>query len=230
EAGLTPLQVYAMVTLVTFVALPFMRAAPARLGRREAKPLKPNHFHGLVWLTGLVVLIGFMAELAVEGWSALHLERTLGGDASEGAMGPAILGLSMGFGRLFGQLIAHRFTDTIMIAAACLVSATGVSLAAMAQTLMLAYLGFAVMGLGVSIVIPLTMALIGRAVPEEDRINAIGRASVIGYGAFLIGPSLMGISSDFLGLRSAFLLVAIFLVAVAFPLMPLIARRIVSSG
>lgn len=230
EAGLAPIQIYVLVTLMTVVAIPFMRVRPASPEGVENVPGKPSKTRVLVWLTGLVVLAGFMAELSVESWSALHLERTLGGDASEGAMGPAILGLTMGFGRLFGQFVAHRITDTLMIAGACLMSALGVGLAAMAQNLMLAYVGFAIMGLGVSVVIPLTMALIGRAVPQEERIAAIGRASVIGYAAFLIGPSLMGVSADLFGLRAAFLLVALILVAVAFPLMPMIARQKLASG
>ena len=230
EAGFPPIGVFALVGAITVAALPLMRSRPAALESAEPGSAPPSRTHVLVWLTGLVVLAGFMAEQAVEGWSALHLERTLGGDASQGAMGPAILGLTMGFGRLFGQVIAHRFTDTAMIAAACVMSALGVSFAALAQNLMLAYIGFAIMGLGVSVVIPLTMALIGRAVPQEERIKAIGRASIIGYGAFLIGPSLMGISADFFGLRAAFLLVAVMLMAVAFPLMPLIARRVAQTA
>ena len=60
---------------------------------------------GLVWVGGLVVLAAFLGEAATEGWSALHVERTLGGRASEGAMGPALLG----FGMAVGRLGAHWF-------------------------------------------------------------------------------------------------------------------------
>jgi hypothetical protein len=49
------------------------------------------------------VLVAFLVENAMEGWSALHIERTLGGGAAEGAFGPAILGLTMGIGRLSGR-------------------------------------------------------------------------------------------------------------------------------
>jgi MFS family permease len=226
EAGYSPVYIFGLIAVAICLIAPLMRARPATYNTRALPEPGPDGARALVWLAGLVVLVGFMAEQAVDGWSALHLERTLGGDPSDGAMGPAILGLTMGFGRLFGQVIAHRVTDTVMIAGACLMSALGVSLAALADGLALAYLGFAIMGLGVSVVVPLTMALVGRAVPQKERIAAIGRASVIGYGAFLVGPSLMGLSADLFGLRTAFLLVALMLVTVAFPLMPMIARQV----
>ena len=49
-------------------------------------------------LIGIVIAIAFMREQAAEGWSALHLERSLNVCAALSAMGPAILGLTMGVG------------------------------------------------------------------------------------------------------------------------------------
>ena len=141
-------------------------------------------------------------------------------------MGPALLGLTMGIGRLCGQAVASRVRDTLLIGLACLVAASGVALAALAPNLGLAYVGFGIMGTGISVVIPLSMALLGRAVPEDARVKAIGRASVVGYGAFLVGPSLIGLTSDAFGLRAAFLLVSLLLVAVAALVVPLIGRRV----
>lgn len=168
----------------------------------------------------------FFAEQAVEGWSALHLERTLGGGAAQGALGPAILGLTMGFGRLFGQIVVAHVRDTLMIGVACFIAAIGLALASWAQTLILAYLGFGLAGLGISVVVPLAMGLVGRVVSESERVAAIGRATVIGYGAFVLGPGVMGLTSDAFGLPVAFLLVAIVLVLATVMLAPLIARRV----
>jgi hypothetical protein len=62
-------------------------------------------------IAGLVILVGFLAEHSAEAWSALHIERTLGGSAAEGALGPALLGLTMGLGRLFGQAVSARVPE-----------------------------------------------------------------------------------------------------------------------
>ncbi len=179
----------------------------------------------LVGLTGLIVLTAFLAEAATEGWSALHIERTLGGSAGEGAMGPAILGLMMGIGRLAGHGLSRRFRDTWLMLIATVVSAVGIAVAGLAPTVALALLGFAVGGLGISIVVPMAMGLIGRVVPPAERLAAISRASVIGYGAFFFGPSLMGLIAEWFGLRMAFVAVAAILALTACVLIPMLARR-----
>lgn len=180
----------------------------------------------LVLLTGGIVLIGFLTEAATEGWSALHLERTLDGGPGEGALGPATLGLTMGLGRLGGHILAARMRDTTLMMGAALFSACGVALAALAPTVLLGLTGFALAGLGISVVAPLAMALIGRAVPPAQRLFAISRVSVIGYGAFFFGPPLMGLVAEGFGLRSAFLLISGLLCVTAIVLVPALARRI----
>ena len=179
----------------------------------------------LIVLTGVVLLVGILTEAATEGWSALHLERTLGGTAVEGAMGPAILGLTMGIGRIMGHWVSHYLRDTTLMICAALVAAVGVTIAASAPTVTVAHVGFAVAGLGISVVFPLAIALIGRVVDPEIRLAAISRAAVIGYGAFFFGPPLMGLVAEGFGLRAAFYAIAGILVMVAAVLVPALARQ-----
>lgn len=226
EAGLSPAMVFALAGLFILAMCPWMLCPHRVFADSGAEPGTAATGQALVWLGGCVVLAAFFTEQAVEGWSALHLERGLGGGAAEGALGPTVLGLTMGFGRLFGQVIAARVADTVMLGVACLIAAFGTALAALAPSLLIAYLGFGLAGLGISVVVPLAMAMVGRSVPHQQRVVAIGRASVIGYGAFLIGPGVMGLVSDAFGLASAFLLVSVVLVAVAAGLIPMIARRL----
>ncbi len=179
----------------------------------------------LVIITGLIVFIAFLAEAATEGWSALHLERTLDGTAGEGALGPALLGVMMGIGRLCGHGLAQRFRDTHLMLVATIVSAAGIMLAGLAPTVGIALLGFAVAGLGISVVAPLALALIGRVVPSSQRLAAISRVSVIGYGAFFFGPPLMGVVAQGFGLRIAFVTIAVLLAGTSLVLVPALARR-----
>lgn len=180
--------------------------------------------HTVVVLTGLVVMAAFLAEAATEGWSALHLERTLGGSAGEGALGPALMGLMMGIGRLSGHALARLMRDTTLMLVATLVSACGLAVAGMASTVFIALCGFALAGLGISVVAPLALALVGRIVPPAQRLAAISRASVLGYGAFFFGPPLMGLVAQGFGLPAAFVVVAGLLVVTAVTLVPALAR------
>ncbi|MEL6914091.1 MAG: MFS transporter [Pseudomonadota bacterium] len=162
---------------------------------------------GIVLLCGAIVLSAFLTEGTVETWSALHIERTLGGDPLAGAFGPVMLGVTMAIGRIGGQGLSDRFRDeTVIVVATCLTS-SGAVIAALAPSPEVAYLGFGVLGLGVSVIGPLGLALVGRLVPARHRTEAIAKVAVIGFSGFFIAPVLMGGLSELFSLRVAYAVV-----------------------
>lgn len=221
EAGLGPGPWFALVgaTILAAGVLTLTGRAPEGDGADT-----PQHSRGritpYVWCAGLVCLIGFFAENATEGWSALHVERTLGGGAAEGALGPAMLGLTMGIGRLAGHLVTMRGTEPVVLRWAALLAASGLLAAAAAPTPFVAYLGFGCLGLGVSVIAPMALALAGQTARPEARTLAVSRAAMIGYVGFFVGPPLMGVLSDLFGLRVAFGIGAALILAIPLVLLP----------
>lgn len=161
-----------------------------------------------VFLLGALILIAFFAENATETWSALHVEQTLGGGAAEGAMGPAMLGLTMALGRFSGQALSKRFGLVALMTAFSCLAATGAYIAAFAPTPLVAYLGFAGLGLGISTLAPLGFALGGQYLTEAQRPRGIARMTLIGYMGFFLGPPTLGLFAEWFGLRAAFAIVA----------------------
>lgn len=80
EAGFGPFVVFAAVGGITLIMCRYMRSPHVGSVGEEAEASAGSN-NSLVWMIGFVVLAAFFAEQAVEGWSALHLERTLGGGA-----------------------------------------------------------------------------------------------------------------------------------------------------
>ena len=191
----------AILILSIFLYMPPQYAASCA-GTGGRYPIKP------LVLCGLIVLVAFMTEATVETWSALHIERSLQGRAAEGVMGPAMLGLTMAIGRFSGQAVSQIFSETKVIILATCVAAAGGTLAALALTPFWAAIGFGILGLGISVVGPLGLALVGKKVPDHLRTEAISRVAVLGFAGFFLAPSLMGLVSDFFGLRIAFLAAA----------------------
>lgn len=224
DAGWGPVCVFA-VFVGAVVVLCFVMRTPDR-SRAQAQAVPSSMPHMLVWLAGIIVFVAFLGEASTEGWSALHLERTLGGGAAEGALGPAILGLTMGFGRLFGHLLANRMRPLMLMGLAMALAASGTALAGAAPTLAVAYLGFGVAGFGVSVVAPLALALVGSTVPPAVRLKAISRAAALGYAAFFAGPPVMGFVAEFYGLRVSFYVIAVVLAVVMAVVLPLLAAQV----
>ena len=173
---------------------------------------------------GGIVLIAFMTENAAENWSALHIEKTLGGSPEEGALGPAMLALTMGFARLGGQSLAGRVNPFTLLRLGAVVAAVGALVVSQAPGPGLAYLGFFVMGIGASVLAPTAFSLVGQLSDPQARARAVARATLLGYFGYFFGPPLLGVIAGTFGLRSAFVYAAC-LVGMIFVLAPLMARQ-----
>lgn len=173
---------------------------------------------------GGIVLIAFMTENAAENWSALHIEKTLGGSPEEGALGPAMLALTMGFARLGGQWLAGRVDAFTILRAGAVIAAVGALVVAQAPSPLVAYLGFFVMGIGASVLAPTAFSLVGQMSADEARARAVARATLLGYFGYFVGPPLLGVLAGTFGLRFAFVWAAC-LVGMVFVLAPILKRQ-----
>ncbi|MEM1375260.1 MAG: MFS transporter [Pseudomonadota bacterium] len=207
DAGQPPVVALGIAAVTGLVLSTLLRTETA-----EA-PEETSEASGMPWaiviLCGLIVLAAFLTEGTVETWSALHIERTLGGDPLAGALGPVMLGVTMAIGRIGGQGLSDRFDDGTVIIWATLLTSIGAFIGAWAPTPGWAYLGFGVLGLGVSVIGPLGLALVGRMVPPRHRTDAIAKVAVMGFSGFFIAPILMGSISELTSLRVSYTVVAI---------------------
>jgi len=223
EVGLPPLPVFAGIGVVVLILASGLRMAVTVV--EPADGIRGRYPYGPILLCGGIVLVAFMSEATVEAWSALHVERTLGGGAAEGALGPAMLGITMAIGRFSGQVVAERLRELTVVVWASLLSASGALIAAWAPGPLVAYLGFGTLGLGVSVIGPMGLALVGKMVPPHFRTEAISRAAVMGFSGFFFAPVAMGLISEAYGLRVAFSGVAL-LLSCAVPLALILSRPV----
>lgn len=168
---------------------------------------------------GAMVFIAFLTENAAENWSALHIEQTLGGSPAHGALGPAMLALTMGVARLIGQGIAGRVNASLLLTGGAALSALGALCVGGAISPAMAYAGFIIMGIGASVIAPTTFSLVGARADPQARARAVARATLLGYFGYFIGPPGFGFIAGHLGLRFAFVFAAAALI-----LIPILAR------
>ncbi|RHZ92300.1 MFS transporter [Cereibacter sphaeroides] len=176
------------------------------------------------FIGGAMVMIAFLSENAAEAWSALHIERTLGGSATEGSLGPALLAITMGLARLAGQGLLARVAPATLLSAGALVAGLGALVAAFALSPAMAYAGFVIMGLGASVIAPTAFSMVGQAARPGARARAVARATFLGYLGYFFGPPTLGFLAAAFGLRAAFAFAALALLSVLV-LAPLMARR-----
>lgn len=156
-------------------------------------------------LAGLAAL-AFLAEGAMETWSAIYLREVLGAAAFVGALGPAAFHAAMLAGRLIGAGVAHRLGSAGTLLVAGTMTLLGMAGALVVPVPLLAVPGMAIAALGASFVVPVVVSLAAeRAGPHAGR--AASYVFTLGYGGFLVGPSLVGIGGELAGLRVALAIV-----------------------
>lgn len=195
----------------------------------QAAPAAPdNADHAGIWAAILpaaaILFAAFVSENAADTFSALHIERTLGGPAGDGGFGPMMLGLTMGVGRLSGQFVADKLGEARLIFWSAAVGVVGAVITALAPSPMIGIAGVGLLGLGVAVTVPSANSILGKLVRPDQRGHAISRAWMIGFTGFFVGPTMMGGVSDLVGLRASFAVIALVMATILISVR-LMARR-----
>lgn len=164
---------------------------------------------------GIACAGAFLIEGGIESWSALFLERELAAGPAVGALAPAAYGGAMMLGRLSGQRPERLLGDTVLLGGAASVAMLGLVSAAVAPNVPAAIAAFFVAGVGISIAAPALFGAAGRRAGPGDPGSAVATATTIGYLGFVVGPPLVGVVAEAIGLRAAFAGLALVAVALA---------------
>jgi predicted MFS family arabinose efflux permease len=180
--------------------LPDLPAAAARARSRGAGPrvLTPH-----LAAVGALTLCATMIEGAASDWLALFLTDVRGATASVAAAGYATFACAMAAGRFGGTAVSERLGRDGAVRAGALVVFAGIGLALLGPSLPTAFAGVALWGLGISLVFPAAISTSGET-PGRPA-EAIAAVSTIGYGGFLVGPPLLGLLAEQVGLARALL-------------------------
>jgi MFS family permease len=160
-----------------------------------------------VLLIGLVGLCAIFGEQAGADWSALYIQRELGGSASVAALAVSAFAITMAAVRLIGDRVIGRLGSvrTVRVSGACAV--TGALAVVLAPNLAIGLLGFALLGIGVAVVVPLVFAAAGRVGPHPAR--SIAGVAGVAYASGLVAPGVMGGIAAVSSLTASFFLVAV---------------------
>jgi MFS family permease len=171
---------------------------------------------GLLLLAGAFALAA-MVEGGIELWGVLFLRTQLASGLLIGA-GGAVLGYSVAAlaRSTLGPTVGRRGPARGVVIGAG-TAAIGVVILAAAPTALVAALGLVLAAGGISMCWPLLLAQVGAG---RSRAGAVvGSVSAVGYLGMIVGPAVVGIVADLVGLRAALgVLAAAALVVAVVPL------------
>jgi MFS family permease len=150
---------------------------------------------------GVVAFCALLAEGSVFDWSTIFMRREADASSALAPAAFAAFSLAMAVGRLSADRTAERFGSAAVARGGALAAAVGLAVAVITQAPASGIAGFALMGLGLAAVFPLSL----RAAGEDPELAgpALAAVSTVGYTGFLVGPPAIGLLAEVLGLAGA---------------------------
>ncbi len=186
-----------VLLLGKFEAAPHRATAHAAPAQRFARPTAAI----------LVLVVVTMSAMILEGagadWSAIYMRDEfhsapfiMGFAAAAGAMLQAVT-------RFFADAFVERYSPTAVARALLAVQGIGTLMVVFAPSDFIALAGLGVIGIGTSVIFPLAMSA---AAQRTDRpaVTNVAALAQISFVAFLLGPPLLGLVAQHLGVRWSF--------------------------
>ena len=213
SAGLSPTGA-TVVVVAALVALLAVTGPSLLPGGGEAGGPSFALPHGPVLLLGAVCFVLFLAEGSVLDWSAVLLTSLRHMPTARAGLGYAAFSTLMTLCRLFGDSIVIKLGPRRVMLLGSLCAAGGFALAVLVPSAATGVIGFGLVGMGASNVVPVMFSAAGRqsAMPPHLAVAAI---TTMGYAGILLGPAMVGFVAGVAGLPAGLLVVAAMLVGVA---------------
>lgn len=214
ELGVSPLP---SVTMIGALGLLLMLASwrhmlpwsnPSEGGPAFALP------RGIVLFLGVLCFTVFLVEGSMMDWSAVFLTERHGMSLAQAGYGFAAFSLAMTFGRLTGDRIVARAGRQRVVMAGGALAVLGILLATWGASWPLALVGYALVGLGCSNIVPVLFTAVGRQTSMPQSV-ALPAMTTMGYAGVLAGPAGIGFIAHHTSLGAAFVLVAAMMAGVA---------------
>jgi MFS family permease len=172
-------------------------------GRTEAPPAFARPTRRLAAL-GAIAFCAVLGEGSAFDWSGVYLREILGASEALATAGLTAFALVMAGGRFVGDRLTGRWGRARLVRNSSLAAAAGMGVAVVAQDATIAVVGFALLGGGLSCIVPAMFASAGHG-EGGPGIAAVGTLSYLG---FFLGPPAVGGMAEVIGLRGGLAVVA----------------------
>ncbi len=210
--NIPPFEHFCIIYAVVLVLILTMRNSviprdTAREGNNKRKIfVKPD---AAIFTLGTIVFGSMICEGTMFDWSSIYFQKIINPPKELIRLGYIAFMFTMAGGRFIADWLVTRFGITKILRASGITIATGLLTAVLFPYLLTATLGFLLVGIGTSSVVPTCYGLAGKSKTMHPGM-AVASVSSVGFLGFLMGPPIIGFVAQASSLRWSFTLVAMF--------------------
>lgn len=218
KSGLSVIAHLALVAAVIVLSVIYLyRLIPSGTGKETANNLTDPPMSArermAVWkeprtaLIGIIVLGMAFVEGSANDWLPLVMVDGYNVTSATGSFTFGLFVAAMTIGRASGGMLLDRFGRVVVLRASALLAFVGLLIVIFGQSYVMATVGVVLWGLGAAFGFPVGLSAAG----DDPRGVAarVGAVSTVGYLAFLVGPPILGIIGEEIGLLRALIFVLI---------------------
>jgi MFS family permease len=201
-AHLLGVSVFAAVTML--FCIPYLITEDTNRDNKRPVFVKPDK---RLFVLGMIAFCSMMCQGAMFDWTGIYFKKVLLADKSVIGVGLTAFTISMAATRFIADWLSHHAGLKKMLFWSGLLPAVGLLTAVIFPNIVTATIGFMLVGVGVSPVLPLLFSVAGKTVNMSPGM-AIAAVSTLGFVGLLIGPPLIGFIAGAASLRISFLVLA----------------------
>lgn len=179
-----------------------------------AAPKKNYRPNGIIILIGMMCFIAFLSEGAAMDWGGIYLTSKYQLNPAFAGLAYTFFALSMTTGRFAGHILLKQLGEKSIVTYSAIVAAIGMAVIVTAPVWQVVILGYALLGLGCSNIVPVMFSRVGRQ-NVMPKAAALSLVSTIAYTGSLTGPALIGLIGEWTSLGAVLSGVAILLSIIA---------------
>lgn len=158
---------------------------------------------------GVIAFCCMATEGAMFDWSGVYFQDIVHAPKKFVILGYTSFMIMMAMGRFFGDKLIVKYGRKRLLQTSGIVISVGMFTAVLFPYLIPAVIGFMLVGIGVSSIVPMTYSLAGNTASSSPSV-ALATVSTVGYFGFLMGPPLIGYISQLSSLQYSYAVIGCF--------------------
>ena len=191
------------------VLLNYKHLVPGKGAKSERKPKLFTMPEGALLQLGIIGFCSMATEGAMFDWSGVYFKEIVKAPTSLVILGYASFMVMMATGRFVGDKIIENLGRKKTIQISGLIISSGMFLSVFLPYIIPATIGFMLVGIGVSSIVPTVYSVAGKNGKVAPGI-AIAMVSSVSYLGFLMGPPLIGYISVLSSLQYSYAVIGVF--------------------
>ena len=170
----------------------------------------------LIFLLAIIAMANVLTEGSVDSWGALYMQDYIQVNGFQVGIATISFNIFMVIGRIYGDLFRDKLGVYNLLLILMFLTILSLIILINFDTILSSFLGFAILGIGASSIIPIAYSLASKIKGIDSGVG-ITIVSVAVYGTFIGAPASLGLLANSYGVNNIFVPILVIFILLLIP-------------